>query len=156
MGTSQEIDVSVGIDVILEHGFLLLEDHQWAKAKRYFDKAIELAPKNAYSYLGRLLVTLKLPTIDALQNASRSFTGSDNFQKAMHFADAELQKKLNNYQTIVAYNLKEQGYQKACRIIETADSTEKLDEAITLLSKLEGYKDTDALITDTKIKKDNF
>ena len=93
----QEIDVSIGIDAILKNGFAWLEKHQWTKAKRHFDAAAEMAPENPYVYLGKLLITLKLPDIESLPYAPSSFAGSPNFKKALKYADDDLKQKLENY-----------------------------------------------------------
>ena len=152
MAEPQKIDASLGIDAILEHGFSLLEKHQWVRAKRYFEKATEIAPENAYSYLGCLLVTLKLPNIDSLQSVSRNLMGSSNFQKAMRFADAELREKLDSYHILAMNNLKDIEYQKATSILKNARNKYHYQEIIDLLTPISDWKDSQTIIDTCKKK----
>lgn len=141
MANSQEIDISIGVDAILKRGFLLLEEHQWKKAQRHFDAAIEIAPENAYSYLGRLLVTLKLPNSDSLINSPRAFTGSENYKKAYLYANDDLKNKLDN--CVSQYQSRcEKDYQYACSLLEKAFTKEDFYECSHLFYKLGNYKDS--------------
>ena len=141
MSNSQEINIDIGIDAILKSGYALLEEHQWKKAQRYFDTAIEIAPQNAYSYLGRLLVTLKLPDIDSLINSPRVFTGSENYKKAYLHADENLKNKLDN--CVIQYQARcEKDYQHACSLLEKAVTKDDFYECSGFFYKLGNYKDS--------------
>lgn len=141
MADTQEIDISVGIDAILEKGFSLLENHQWKRARRYFEAGTQVAPKNAYSYLGILLTTLKLPDIDSLGDSPRSFAGSENYKKALLFADAKLKKKLENC-TLKYQNKCEEKYQNALDQLSQAKSKWDYSRCYNLFSELGNYKDS--------------
>ena len=45
---------------LLERAFMFLEDGDWTSADEYCEKVLDLDPKNAQAYLGKLLVKLKV------------------------------------------------------------------------------------------------
>jgi len=94
------------VESLVERGYLFLEDSDWNKADEYFDKALDINPKHAPAYIGKLCTELKVHREEALGDyqelrQSKKFNKPlgeyAHFQKALRFADDGYLKKLNGY-----------------------------------------------------------
>jgi len=94
------------VESLVERGYLFLEDSDWNKADEYFDKALDINPKNAPAYIGKLCVELMVCQEESLGDyqklrQSKKFDKPlgeyAHFQKALRFADDGYLKKLNGY-----------------------------------------------------------
>lgn len=137
----KEIDISIGIDALIENGFFYLEEHQWKRAKEYFEKAIEISPRNPYPYIGKLLVTHKLPNMDSLPECSIDFRNTNNYKTALRYADESLKLKLKSY--VEEYERKfEEKYQKMCSEFSIANSLEDYNRCYKAFVDFGDYKDS--------------
>lgn len=59
---------SANTAALLERAFIFLEDSKWEEADEYCEKVLDLEPKNADAYLGKLMVDLKVTTRRDLEN----------------------------------------------------------------------------------------
>lgn len=82
---------------LLERVFLFLEDGEWKSADEYCEKVLDLDPKSAEAYLGKLMAELKVKKRSALGNLFKTFENTSNFQKAVRFGDDSLVRELNGY-----------------------------------------------------------
>ena len=79
-----------GVDPKLRRAFIFLEDEDWAKANDYLESALDNEPENAYAYLGKLLIDLKIDKVDQLiENAQKALNNS-NYKKALRYAEGNL------------------------------------------------------------------
>lgn len=85
-----------GAQALLERAFLFLEDKKWSDAEEYCNKVLDLDPKCAKAYLGKLMAEFKCANQSQLPNTMLFIENSDNFKKAIRF-DEELSKTLNSY-----------------------------------------------------------
>jgi hypothetical protein len=153
----KEIDISIGIDALIENGFFYLEEHQWKRAEEYFEKAIEISPRNPYPYIGKLLVTHKLPTMDSLPECPIDFRKTNNFKTALRYADKNLNAKLQGY--MEQYKVKfEEMYQAACMKLSLAQSLEDYEKCYKLFIEFGDYKDATSLAqkTNEMIKQEEY
>ena len=141
MGKTKSIDVSIGIDALLENGFFYLEEHKWKKAKDYFDKTLEISPRNPYPYIGKLLVTHKLPTMDSLPDCPIDFRNTNNFKTALKYADEDLKKQLETYIEQYQHKIDEK-YQTLYFEFSSAQSVEDYKKCYEALVELGDYKDS--------------
>jgi len=97
---------SPSVESLVERGYLFLEDSEWNKADEYFDKALDINPKHAPAYIGKLCVELRVRAEESLGDYKELMQGKKfdkllgeygNFQKALRFADDGYKKKLNDY-----------------------------------------------------------
>ena len=84
-------------DPLLERVFMFLEDGDWDSADEYCEKVLDIDPENAQAYVGKLLVELKVNRKEDLEDQEESFSGSNNYEKALRFADDELKEELRGY-----------------------------------------------------------
>ena len=81
---------------LLERAFMFLEDGNWVKADEFCEQVLNLEPKNALAYLGKLMAELHIKTQDALKDSQEPFDNHANYQKAMRFGDKKLKSKLSD------------------------------------------------------------
>ena len=81
----------------LERAYIFLEDNDWDKASEYLEKVLDINPKNANAYVGKLMVEFHLSKIDELGNENNLFEDNLNYQKAMRYADESLKLQLISY-----------------------------------------------------------
>ena len=142
MESKKKIDISMGAEALLENGFFYLEEKQWKLSKEYFEKVIEINPRNSKAYLGLLLVANKLPTPDSLPNSAKPFDNSNNFKYALRYGDEEFALQLKTYADL--YNKKrEKEYQDACEKLSKSQTRKDYEYCYKIFCKLEKYKDCD-------------
>lgn len=154
---------------LLERAFIFLEDGKWQKANSYFEKVLDIAPKNAEAYLGKLLSELNVHTESELKDCDERFDDHDNYIKAVRFGDEQLRTRLENYSSIIrerldnARSLAEQtannnAYNSALALMEAGrfmtaanafrtidfwkDAKAKADECLQKQKEFEANKDT--------------
>lgn len=136
---------NVNIAPLLERAFMFLEDRDWESANEYCEKVLDQDPKNAQAYLGKLMAELHVRTQEDLQNCTRPFNNSNNYQKAIRFGDATLKNMLT--ETINHINARienarlEEIYKQAHRSMEK-DSVESLLQASKTFASIKDFKDS--------------
>lgn len=85
----------------LNHGYLLLEDGEWEKAKELFDFAIMNNDNKARAYIGRLLAKLKLSNLESLASVNKKLIKFDDFNRAVKYADDNYKQQLRKYYSLV-------------------------------------------------------
>ncbi len=82
---------------LLERVFLFLEDGKWNDANIYCEKVLDIDPKNAEAYLGKLMAELQVKTREQLADCKRSFDDRDNFGKVIRFGNEKLESEMRGY-----------------------------------------------------------
>ena len=160
-----------GTDSLLERAFMFLEDGEWDNADAYCEKVLDITPQNAQAYLGKLLAELKIKKPEDLQDYADWPAKNKNYQKALRFADRELQSMLQFLEA--QYTLKKKAEEEKRKALEEQlalkrkakeeerrnkryicaikllEKGEK-EEAYGLLKRLSGYKEADALVKTIK------
>ena len=124
------------INALIENGFLNLSAKKWKDSKDIFNKVIEEEPQNPYGYLGRLLEMLRLTSIVSLNDSTKIFSTSMFFKKAIRYADNDLKKTLENYDSNVKKNV-EDIYNRARSKFQNGE----YGECHKLLNNIGEYKD---------------
>ena len=84
-------------DTLLKRAFMLLEDAEWQKADELLEQVLNHEPENAKAYVGKLMIDVKVNKEENLGNRAVDFSENPNYQKAVRFADNQLQEKLKSY-----------------------------------------------------------
>lgn len=79
---------------LLERAFMFLEDGDWAKADQFCEQVLNIEPKNALAYLGKLMAELKVRKREALKDCAAPFDNRNSYQKAIRFGDDTLKTEL--------------------------------------------------------------
>lgn len=133
----------------LERAFMFLEDGDWGSANEYCEKILDIDPKNAQAYLGKLMAELHVRKQENLQDQAAPFDGYSNYQKAIRFADDSLRTVLTGYIDFInnrnEHDRLEGIYNKAASQKRTAKTEEEFKAAATTYGTIATYWDADAL-----------
>lgn len=118
--TAQKNTAGTNVAPLLERAFMFLEDGDWEEADTYCEKVLDQDPKNAKAYLGKLMAELKVRKQGDLKNCAQPFDGSNNYQKALRFADPTLAETLKGY--ITSINERISKYALECQPYNTSNT----------------------------------
>ena len=136
------------VDSYLERAFMFLEDGKWKDAKEYCEKALDIDPKCAKAYLGKLMADLKIGTEDALKDSKTFLEKNSNYEKILKFADDELATRIKKYNNITICT---PDYNRAKRILNSPKAKiEDLKEAVSLLENVKEHIEVGNLLAETK------
>ncbi len=131
---------------LLERAFMFLEDGDWQSADEYCEKVLDLEPKNAEAYLGKLMAELRVRKQNDLINCSQPFDNKANYQKVIRFADSALKEKLEQcIKTINERNelARVEGiYTRACEKMVQAKTESGFISAADEFSKIPDFRDS--------------
>lgn len=134
---------------LLERVFLFLEDGKWQDANIYCEKVLDIDPKNAEAYLGKLMAGLQVTNRKKLADCAEPFDGRDNYSKVIRFGDEKLEKEMRGYISHINErneNARLTGiYNNAVKKMKAADSESSHKSAADIFKTIPGFKDADFL-----------
>ena len=136
---------------LLERAYMFLEDGSWGDASTYCERVLDMDPKNATAYVGKLLSELKVRKLEDLAKQANPFDSMANYQKAIRFADASLKAELESYIAAIKQRRenerKDKEYYHWRRVIDGTipDTLVNLQEAAKGFQAIAGWKDADEL-----------
>ena len=137
------------IDPLLDRAFLFLEDGNWADADEYCERVLDLNPRCAEAYLGKMMAQLHVRRREELAEQSAPFTDNSNYSKAVRFADEKLKSELNRYldgiKNRIEQNRLSDLYENAVYSMRSANTEESYKYAANKFKDLSGFKDSDSL-----------
>ena len=157
---------------LLERVTIFLEDGKWNDANIYCEKVLDIDPKNAQAYLGKLMAELKVKSRKQLADCAQPFDNLDNYGKVIRFGDEKLENEIRGYishikernennrltdayaNAINAMNSVETEADfkaAACAFQSIADFKDSKDKAKECLDKAEAAR-KDAILADGKEK----
>ncbi len=131
---------------LLKRAFMFLEDGDWNSANEYCEKVLDIDPENASAYLGKLLSELSVRNQEALKDQAEPFDHSNNYQKAVRFADEKLKTALAGY--IEHINTRNENarlddiYTRAKNAMSAANCESAYKEAAHLFESISEYQDS--------------
>lgn len=144
---------------LLRRAILYLEDNEWQSADEACERVLDGEPENPYGYVIKLMAELHIHNEQELRTYSRPIDQNRWFQKAVKFAEPELQEQLTVIANGITERLEQQrqeeerrqqeleqitrqkSYQKAMKLMELNASVATLEEARGLLRESHGYQD---------------
>lgn len=91
-----------GVNSLVERAFIFLADGDYVKADEYFERVLDQEPKNAKAYWGKFLAEYKCQEVEYLSaNADESWFESNNYRKAVGFAQGLEKTEIEGYRTKV-------------------------------------------------------
>ena len=134
---------------LLERVFLFLEDGKWQDANIYCEKVLDIDPKNAEAYLGKLMVELQVRNRKQLADCAEPFDDRDNYSKVLRFGDEALEKEMRGYITHINArneNTRLTGiYNSAKNAMSAANTESAFKTAADTFATIPGFKDADTL-----------
>ncbi|MBR6040378.1 MAG: TIR domain-containing protein [Clostridia bacterium] len=129
---------------LLKRAFMFLEDGDFTRADEFCEQVLNLDPENAEAYLGKLMAELKVRTRDTLKHQPEPFGNRNNYQKAVRFGDAALQKKLKDDITFIRERNETARKEGIYRQAIEKRNNKRYRDAIELFGRIAGFKDSDA------------
>ena len=140
---------SAAIAPLLERVFLFLEDGKWQDANIYCEKVLDIDPKNAEAYLGKLMAELQIKKRKLLADCPYPFDNRDNFSKVIRFGDEKLEAEMRGY--IAHINDRNENtrltgiYNNAVDAMNTENSEKTYKMIADKFKSISGFKDADTL-----------
>lgn len=134
-----DINSNATPEALLKRATLFLEDSEWGMANAYCDQVLDVDPENAMAYIGKLMAELHVHNISELLSYETPFSTSENYLKAVRFADAETKAELERYSCVRTYN-------EGLSIMKKASSESEYLTAISLFEQIKGFEHTEELI----------
>lgn len=140
---------STGAAPLLERAFLFLEDGKWPDADTYCEKVLDIDPKNAQAYLGKLMAELQVQKRGQLSDCAQPFDKNENYLKILRFGDEALNTELRGYIDIInernETHRKSAIYNDACGIMKSAAAQMAFLRGAELFKSISGFRDADTL-----------
>ena len=136
---------SAAVAPLLERVFLFLEDGKWRDADIYCEKVLDIDPKNADAYLGKLMAELQVKNRKQLADCPLPFEDHDNYHKVIRFGGDKLEAELRGY---IAHINDRNENARLNGIYNTALNTMRrsaFEEAANQFRSISGFQDADAL-----------
>lgn len=150
---------STGAAPLLERAFLFLEDGKWPDADTYCEKVLDIDPKNAQAYLGKLMAELQVQKRGQLSDCAQPFDKNENYLKILRFGDEALNTELRGYIDIInernETHRKSAIYNNACGIMKSAAAQKAFLKGAELFKSISGFRDADALAAQCLEKAEN-
>ena len=141
---------------LLERAFIFLEDGKWDDANEYCEKVLDIDPKNARAYLGKLMAELRTRTENNLKNLGEPFDNNSNYSKAIRFGDEKLVAKLKDDNDFIRErnkNLRLSGiYSDAQSIMNSAKTEREYLNAAKKFESIPEFKDSKDLAKECREK----
>jgi len=139
-------------EALLKRAFLLLEEGLFDKADAYLEAVLNQDPENAEAYLGKLLLDLRISSVDELSNVYETFDHNINYKRALIYGDEKLKEKLIivHKDCMFAITKREEEriekiYSEAIDLMST-DDEENYKRSLSLFETISEYKDTTKFI----------
>lgn len=143
------------INGLIERIFIFLEDGDFSKADQYCERVLDIDPKQAKAYVGKLMVDLKVKNELDLKNQSlpNDLTDNPNFVRACKYADSTLQSTLNSYVDSIKKRVEEaernsppRKYETAKKCFESAKTSNDFIQAAHLFEEISDFEDSQSYI----------
>ena len=142
---------SAGADTspLLERVFLFLEDGRWQDANIYCEKVLDIDPKNAEAYLGKLMAELNVRSRNKLADCELPFDDRENFGKVIRFGDERMESEIRGY--IAHINERNETarlsglYNSAVGAMTAAKTEDEFKAAASKFDNIAGFKDSESL-----------
>lgn len=134
---------------LLERIVLFLEDGKWQDANIYCEKVLDIDPKNAEAYLGKLMVELQVKKRKQLADCAEPFDNRDNYSKVLRFGDSALEEEMRGYITRINTrneNARLDGiYTRAQNAMSSANTENAYKDAAKLFESIAEHQDSASL-----------
>lgn len=140
---------NANIAPLIERAFLFLEDGKWQDADIYCEKVLDLDPKNAEAYLGKLMAELQVRSRKQLADCAEPFDSRDNYKKVLRFGDEKLEAEMRGYITHINErneNARLTGiYNDAVSAMNAANTDSEYIDVAETFKMISGFQDADSL-----------
>ena len=151
---------SVAIEPLFKRASMALADGEFGSADAFYEQILNQDPENADAYIGKLLSELHIKKTSDLADSEVSFESSNNYKKAIQFANVELKNELlNALQTVITRidnKKKDEIYQRAKVLLNGVRDIPSCKNAQKLFISISGYLDAEQCVATCQEKIDAF
>lgn len=123
-------DTASNIPALLERTFMFLGSSDFESADSYCERILDIDPKCAKAYLGKLLVEFRCRREDELDTLTVDITESQNYRNAVQYGC-----DLKEHATKALYN-------RGCKLLEASETLKQLAGARKCFEQIEDYEDS--------------
>lgn len=123
-------DTASNIPALLERTFMFLGSSDFESADSYCERILDIDPKCAKAYLGKLLVEFRCRREEELDTLSVDITESQNYRNAVQYGC-----DLKDHGTKTLYN-------RGCKLLEASETLKQLASARKCFEQTDGYEDS--------------
>lgn len=146
----QQSAINPTLDSLIERAFMFLEDEEWDRADEYCEKVLDIDPKCAKAYLGKMMKNFHISALEQLATYEFPLENSPFYEKVLKYADNDLAEKIKEYnKTIICKPKYKEAKELLCSNYRPISS---LKEAIELLESIGDFKDSFELLEHAKKK----
>ena len=131
---------------LLERVSIFLEDGKWNDANIYCEKVLDIDPKNAQAYLGKLMAELRVKSRKQLADCAQPFDNLDNYGKVIRFGDEKLENEIRGYISHIKErnenNRLTDTYTNAINAMNSAETEADFKSAAHAFQSIADYKDS--------------
>lgn len=157
---SQRMEDTVSTESLYKRVQIFLEEGDFVSADMYCEKMLDINPENADAYLGKLLASLGLHSMDELANYLERFDDNINYKKAIKYGDDKLKAFLTQVNEGVESRKKaihdEEIYNEAIQKMNGSLRIEGLRRLAKTFRTIEDYKDSSELAEQCERKADDL
>lgn len=136
------IQTDVNVSALLKRAEILIGDANYEKADGLLERVLDNNPTNSQAYLLKLLIELKLRSINDLKNQDDTLDRFSNFKKAYDFADDAQRKKINSINEYINNRNEENRLSRLYDIAIDLKNNKQYSEAEKAFSNIVGFRDT--------------
>lgn len=137
---------------LLERVTIFLEDGKWNDANIYCEKVLDIDPKNAQAYLGKLMAELKVKSRKQLADCTQPFDNLDNYGKVIRFGDEKLENEIRGYISHIKErnenNRLTDAYTNAINAMDSAETEADFKAAAHAFQSIADFKDSKEKATE--------
>lgn len=85
---------SVIVDTMLKRASDAMVQRDWQKAERCYDNVMDYDEKNEQAFIGKMLISMKVPSLELLRAGTTSITGNSYYQYLAGNASAQTRQQL--------------------------------------------------------------
>ena len=131
---------------LLERVSIFLEDGKWNDANIYCEKVLDIDPKNAQAYLGKLMAELRVKSRKQLADFAQPFDNFDNYGKVIRFGDEKLENEIRGYISHIKErnenNRLTDAYTNAINAMNSAETEADFKAAAHAFQSIADFKDS--------------
>ena len=149
---------AVGVEPLLKRASMALADRELERADAFYEQVLNHDPENAEAYLGKLMIELHIRSKSELYGVGIIFDKSNNYKKAIQFADDKLKRELLDALDMVRNRINEKKmegiYRSASNMLENARDIPTCKRAMGFFLSIADYRDAKACAERCKEKID--
>ena len=142
------------INILLQRGFMALEDGEWYRADSFFEQCLNQDIELAEAHLGKLMIDFHITQKADLAKSDRPIESNNHYQRAYHFGNPDLVKFLEQCNKQIEITQKNNIYEEALSLSKS-NRIVVLERAIVMFKAIKGWKDSEKQIflCETKLIK---